>query len=166
MWKLSRYRSWFIATARQTSELNGAGVVSAVSAGPVVITVLHEGVSGFVRVSVDLGGTDRDGDGIPDDVELANGFDPDDPLDGFADEDGDGFSVADGDCNDDNDRVFPGANERCNGIDDDCDGLVPPDASDLGTEAFCTAACPCSVYEGDCDFDVECEGNWNNRINF
>lgn len=38
------------------------------------------------------------------------------------DGDGDGFSVDDGDCNDDNTGIFPGATERCDGIDSDCDG--------------------------------------------
>ena len=38
--------------------------------------------------------------------------------------DGDGFSALEGDCDDTNRRVFPGAFERCNGRDDNCvDGV-------------------------------------------
>ena len=41
---------------------------------------------------------------------------------GVSDADGDGHSVADGDCNDDDDTIFPGADDsECNGIDNDCD---------------------------------------------
>ena len=36
--------------------------------------------------------SDADGDGIPDDWEMANGLNPSDPLDGDADADGDGQS--------------------------------------------------------------------------
>lgn len=40
------------------------------------------------------------------------------------DNDGDGYTGCDGDCNDNNDAVFPGASELCNETDDDCDGDV------------------------------------------
>ncbi len=49
------------------------------------------------------------------------------------DADGDGFAISGSgelDCNDDNASVFPGAEETCNGLDDDCDGQVDEDASD------------------------------------
>ncbi len=39
-------------------------------------------------------------------------------------EDGDGYSPSDGDCNDTDATVFPGAEERCDGIDNDCDGEI------------------------------------------
>jgi len=40
---------------------------------------------------------------------------------GDADDDNDGVTVDEGDCNDDDDEIYPGAEETCNGIDDDCD---------------------------------------------
>ncbi len=40
------------------------------------------------------------------------------------DVDGDGFSPAFGDCNDNNSNVKPCATEICNAIDDDCDGMI------------------------------------------
>ena len=40
------------------------------------------------------------------------------------DDDGDGVSACEGDCDDSNASVFPGAPEVCNTIDDDCDGVV------------------------------------------
>ena len=39
------------------------------------------------------------------------------------DEDGDGFS-AETDCDDNNPAIFPGASEACDGLDNNCDGLV------------------------------------------
>jgi len=45
------------------------------------------------------------------------------------DADGDGFAAA-ADCNDGDADVFPGAPERCNGVDDDCDEEVDEEAID------------------------------------
>ncbi len=60
---------------------------------------------------------------------------------GPIDADGDGFTVAQGDCNDANPAIHPGAAELCNGIDDNCDGTVD--------EGFDVGAA-CSVGVGAC----------------
>ena len=41
--------------------------------------------------------------------------------------DGDGFTEEDGDCNDESNVIYPGAEERCDGIDNDCDGYIDDD---------------------------------------
>jgi len=42
------------------------------------------------------------------------------------DADGDGVRADDGDCDDADPTVFPGADERCDGLDNDCDGAPLP----------------------------------------
>lgn len=54
------------------------------------------------------------------------------------DADGDGYHVGEGctgdlDCDDTNALVFPGADEKCNGVDDDCDGAIDEEAIDQQT---------------------------------
>ena len=46
-----------------------------------------------------------------------------------------GFVANAGDCNDSNASIFPGSTEVCNGLDDDCDGLVDGDDPDFSGAA-------------------------------
>lgn len=68
------------------------GLVTAVTSGTVIVSATHEGALGLLRMQVTLSGGDTDKDGIPDDVEIANDLNPNDPTDGFADFDGDGLT--------------------------------------------------------------------------
>lgn len=68
------------------------GLVTAVSSGSVLITVRKDEVTTFKRISVATGG-DSDQDGLPDDFEIANGLNPNDPLDAQEDPDKDGLTT-------------------------------------------------------------------------
>ena len=63
------------------------------------------------------------------------------------DGDGDGFSPAEGDCDDENPAVNPGAAEICDELDTDCDGIVPDDEADDDFDGF-------PICAGDCDDDA------------
>ncbi|MCO4770692.1 MAG: FG-GAP repeat protein [Deltaproteobacteria bacterium] len=83
------------------------------------------------------------------------------------DVDGDGVSVEDGDCDDDEPGSFPGATEICDGLDNDCDGvLTPGEADDVDGDGAlacldCNEADP-NVFPGadeSCDgWDSNCDG--------
>ncbi|MFM7202064.1 MAG: MopE-related protein [Myxococcota bacterium] len=64
------------------------------------------------------------------DTQVDEGFDSPDDNDEVADcfdADGDGFSGDEGDCDDTNAQVFPGAVEIFNDLDDNCDGQIDED---------------------------------------
>ncbi len=92
------------------------------------------------------------------------------------DVDGDGFCPGpapdpeDRDCDDTDRHVHPGAEERCNAIDDDCDGDVPDDErdGDGDDEAPCAGDCDdeeatvhsgaeevCNEVDDDCDGEAD-----------
>jgi hypothetical protein len=71
-------------------------------------------------------------------------------LGSSVDNDGDGYSVCEGDCNDANSAVHPGALETCNGIDDDCDNAV-----DDGGSALCDDGNDCTTDV--CDLATGCD---------
>ena len=81
---------------------------------------------------------DGDGDSTCDDC------DDTDPTLNLDDIDGDLFSTCAGDCDDGDPAIHPGAPEQCDGLDNDCDGLVPADETDDDGDGF-------SDCEGDCD---------------
>ena len=80
------------------------------------------------------------------------------------DNDFDGFSENNGDCDDTNAQVYSGAEEICDGLDNDCDGLVDEDAGSIfyqdsdgdgfggsTTIQSCTQPSGYVVQNGDCD---------------
>ena len=82
----------------------------------------------------------------------------------FTDNDGDGFAVETGDCDDSNDRIHPDATEVCNNIDDNCSGEVDEgtlvdffadeDADGFGVGSprqACEVPTGFAAVDGDCD---------------
>ncbi|MEZ4239926.1 MAG: MopE-related protein [Myxococcota bacterium] len=95
-------------------------------------------------------GVDDDGDGLVDEAPVWTAVDADGdghgaPASAVAGERCDGEVLASiGDCDDGDDGRFPGATERCNGIDDDCDGEIDEGACacpTLTTDARGVQAC-------------------------
>jgi len=85
------------------------------------------------------------------------------PVDG----DLDGASSCEGDCDDADSGIYLGADEQCNGLDDDCDGSVPADEADVDGDLFLACA-DCddtdpAVFGTDTDGDGfdPCQGDCN-----
>lgn len=70
-----------------------AGRVTAVRSGTVVIQAINEGTQGITQLRVALAGADSDGDGIPDEVELQLGMNPNNQADAALDVDHDGLTA-------------------------------------------------------------------------
>ena len=129
-------------------DIDGDGVPNALDCSPTDATV-------FPGQTETCNGKDDNCDGKTDE-----GF-PDTDKDGLADcvdpdIDGDGVPNA-LDCAPTNGAIYPGAQEVCNGVDDNCDGLTDPNC-DQDSDGYCNAALPCDPTSvacphgcGDCD---------------
>lgn len=91
-----------------------------------------------------LNHTDFDADGW---TSCAGDCDDNNPFANPEDNDGDGVTACEGDCDDTDPRRFPGNPEVCDRVDNNCNGVVPPDERDTDGDGLT----PC---EGDPDDTV------------
>lgn len=98
------------------------GLITAISRGNVMFSALNEGIMGSITINVVIP-DDSDGDGIPDEWEIANGLNPNNPADAAQDTDGDSLTNAQ--------EYQLGTNPRL--VDTDGDGLTDSRELALGT---------------------------------
>ncbi len=129
------------------------------------------------------GGTELACDGADNDCDPGTSDEPDEDADGHTacvdcddhdpdlnldDADADGVDTCSGDCDDGDATVLPGATELCDGIDNDCDGVLGGDELDADGDGVAICAGDCD--DGDatvapglveaCDgLDNDCDGN-------
>ncbi len=103
--------------------ISADGLVTAVASGTALIQATNDGTAGIAAVVVTLSSSDTDGDGIADDVELANGLDPNNRTDAQEDPDRDGLTNAQ--------ELSIGTDLRK--ADTDEDGLTDGEEGPLGT---------------------------------
>ncbi|MDX1998703.1 MAG: Ig-like domain-containing protein [Thermoanaerobaculia bacterium] len=82
--------SLYVSSNPAIATVSPTGLVTLQSSGRVLISVVHEAILDSVALTLVLAGDD-DGDGLPNDWEVANGLLPNDPADAREDADGDGL---------------------------------------------------------------------------
>lgn len=109
------------------ASVSADGLVTAKGSGTALIQAVNEGSQGLLLLSIALS-QDSDGDGIPDDVELRLGLDPNNPADALDDLDRDGLS--------NKDELQFGTDMR--NADSDGDGILDGEEVIAGLDGFIT----------------------------
>jgi hypothetical protein len=81
----------YVSSNSAIASVSPDGLVTAAGSGAALISALNDGVLGLVSISVMIEGADSDGDGIPDEVEISFGLNPNNPADAMLDLDNDGL---------------------------------------------------------------------------
>lgn len=102
------------------AQVSSSGIVTAIQSGRALLSATNDGAIGMLLIEVVVSG-DSDGDGLPDDWEIANGNDPNDPNDAFEDRDADGLTAL---------EEYESGTDP-NNADSDADGLL--DGAELDT---------------------------------
>ena len=109
--------------------------------------------------------SDADGDGWS---TCAGDCDDDDPDLEPADADGDGYSTCGNDCDDADPTTYPAAPELCDGLDNNCNGVVATDETDDDGDGAAECAGDCddtdvtlNVMDLDADGWTTCDGDCN-----